>query len=371
MKEPLNILLIDDDEDDYVAFRDLSVDLKAWVPKIDWIKTFDHGREALLAGQHHVCFIDYRLGDRTGLELLRSLSSSPNRAPMILLTGQGDDAIDQEAMNAGAADYLLKGHFDAQALERSIRHALFRAKSQSEQQRLQGMVIQSEKMSAVGQLAAGVAHEINNPLSVILGFAQAILARSPIDSVLQNPLKSIERETLRCRNLVQALLTFSRAGQDERMMAKLNDTVRDALSLIQAEAKLMKVDVKTDLSPDVPVLFCNPNQIQQVIINLSNNAIDAMGSGGCLEVGTKLRGDYAVIQVTDTGSGIAAHVLPRIFEPFFTTKPVGKGTGLGLSLAYEIVQKHGGKIDVQSRPGETIFSVQIPLQPAQTLSKAA
>jgi len=222
-------------------------------------------------------------------------------------------------------------------------------------------LLQSEKLSAMGQLAAGIAHEINNPLGVILGFAQAVLRRLPSPSPFYKPLLAVEREALRCRALVKDLLTFSRASDERREEVDMNLCVNGALSLVLAQSKMTKVEVRRELGQGLPCFLGNFNQVQQVIINLAANAMDAMPNGGVLTVRTELRVELAgacvCLKILDTGSGIPAEVLPRIFDPFFTTKPVGLGTGLGLSLVHEIVKKHDGVVEVQSRPGFTEFCV--------------
>lgn len=363
----LSILLVDDDEDDYVILRDLLNEIKAWRPVLEWVQTYDAGLSKISDHAHEVYLFDYRLGKHTGLELLRHARARECRAPMILLTGQGDHEIDMEAMKLGAADYLIKGKIDAALLERSIRHAL-------ERKRMEAAMRQSEKLSAVGQLAAGVAHEINNPLGVILGFAQSLIRRVAAGDPIESPLKSIERETIRCKHLVQNLLTFSRSTQGAREPTQLNQVVEGALPLIQAEAKIANVRVVADLAGELPPVLANANQLQQVIINLANNAIDAMPDGGTVTIKTLTAQEgpraWATVWVSDTGNGIPREILPRIFEPFFTTKPIGKGTGLGLSLAYEIIQKHDGAIEVESRPGSTVFSIRLPVHKSSQPSDA-
>jgi PAS domain S-box-containing protein len=225
-------------------------------------------------------------------------------------------------------------------------------------------LLQSEKLSAMGQLAAGIAHEINNPLGVILGFAQAVLRRLPSPSPFHKPLLAVEREALRCRALVKDLLTFSRASDARREEVDMNLCVNGALSLVLAQSKMTKVEVRRELGKGLSRFLGNFNQVQQVIINLAANAMDAMPKGGVLTVRTELRVELAgacvCLKISDTGSGIPEEVLPRIFDPFFTTKPVGRGTGLGLSLVHEIVKKHDGVVEVQSRPGFTEFCVKFP-----------
>jgi PAS domain S-box-containing protein len=243
------------------------------------------------------------------------------------------------------------------------------ARDMTERKRLEIMIRRSEKLSAVGQLAAGVAHEINNPLGVIMGYAQALVRRVAPGDALEVPLRSIEREAVRCKNLVQDLLTFSRVSKVEREPMDLNKTVLAALSLVTAQAKMSQVTVQHELADNLPRVLGNPNQVQQVVINLATNAIDAMGNSGILKVKTELIEEgplsWVGLKMIDTGSGVLPELLTKIFEPFFTTKDVGKGTGLGLSLVHEIVKKHSGMIDVQSRPGHTEFCVKFPVRTSE------
>ncbi len=244
--------------------------------------------------------------------------------------------------------------------------SVYLAHDLTERKRIESMMLRSEKMSAVGQLAAGVAHEINNPLGIILGFAQSVVRRLSPNDALSMPLLSIEREALRCKNLVQDLLTFSRTPQLDREPLDINGAIDGALSLVQAQARMGKVELVKDLQDGIPLVLASNNQIQQVVINLANNALDAMPNGGVLTVKTELQKDSPVswvcMKVGDTGQGIEPELLTKIFEPFFSTKPVGKGTGLGLSLVHEIVARHSGTIEVMSRPGATEFCVKFPVR---------
>ena len=233
--------------------------------------------------------------------------------------------------------------------------------------RLEKIALQSEKLAAVGQLAAGVAHEINNPLGVILGFSQGMVKRLQPGDPQELPLKSIEREALRCKSLVQNLLTFSRQGKAEKEEININETIENALALVMAQTKVKDIQLIKELTTEIPRVFANRNQIQQVIVNLSNNAMDSMPSGGMLTVRTNLINlggkPLVEIQVSDTGQGIPKEIQSSIFEPFFTTKEVGKGTGLGLSLIFEIIQKHAGQITVESQVGKgSTFKILLPLE---------
>jgi len=232
------------------------------------------------------------------------------------------------------------------------------------EKRLESRMIQSAKLSAVGSLAAGVAHEINNPLGVILGFAQALAGGIQAGEASFGPIKAIEREALRCKALVQELLVFSRQGKGHVEDFDLDQAVAHALALVQPQARVKGVTLTNESGPAGTVRG-DRGQLQQVVVNLAVNAIDAMPQGGRLAVRTwrtGVSGDRKVLlRVEDTGTGISAALLTKIFEPFFTTKPVGKGTGLGLALVHEIVAKHGGTVEVDSFLGKgTVFTVALP-----------
>ncbi len=237
--------------------------------------------------------------------------------------------------------------------------------SKVERQVLEQRIFQSEKMAAIGQLAGGVAHEINNPLGVILGFSQNLAKRIQPGDPFELPLKSIEREAIRCKNLVQELLTFSRVGKTEKESLDPKEAIESALSLVQAQTNVKKVMLAKELS-DVPRIEANRTQIQQIIVNLCNNAIDAMPQGGrltvCLKPVKSESRDWVEIQIQDTGQGIPPEIHSTIFNPFFTTKEIGKGTGLGLSLVHEIVENHQGRIFFDTETGKgTTFHVLLPI----------
>jgi signal transduction histidine kinase len=228
---------------------------------------------------------------------------------------------------------------------------------------------QSEKLSAIGQLAGGIAHEINNPLAVILGFSQALDRRIPNGDPLRAPIEAIVREAIRCKDLVRELLTFSRTESKITEPLDLNELIRSTLVLIASQANMQNVVIKTELADDQLIFFANQTQIQQVLVNLSTNALDAMKSGGTLTFRTRGSAQEIALEVSDTGEGIPEKIRAKIFEPFFTTKEVGKGTGLGLSLVYEIVQQHRGSIDIDSKVGTgTIMSIKFPTKENREVS---
>jgi PAS domain S-box-containing protein len=238
----------------------------------------------------------------------------------------------------------------------------------TEQKHLQESLMQSQKMEALGRVAGGIAHEINNPMGVILGFAQSIARRVEENNPLYLPLRSIEREAIRCKKLIVDLLTFSRTARSEPELMNLNNIINEALTFVETQAKVQSVEIIKAFDSNLPRITANRNKIEQVIVNLCNNAIDAMPAGGDITI-TTLASENAkniILKVRDTGTGMPKEIIPKIFDPFFTTKDVGKGTGLGLSLCYEIVKEHKGSISVDSKEGEfSEFTVILPIiQPA-------
>ncbi|MBK7861366.1 MAG: HAMP domain-containing histidine kinase [Archangiaceae bacterium] len=220
---------------------------------------------------------------------------------------------------------------------------------------------QSEKMAAIGTLAGGIAHEINNPLGVILGFAQGLERRVPEGDALRMPVMSIVREAMRCKQLVQELLTFARVSKKTEEDIDLVATVNASLLFLQPRAKTQGVEIVSQVTTPLPLLRGSKTQLQQVLLNLGTNALDAMKHGGTLTLSVQPRLGGVVLEVTDTGSGISEAIRGRVFEPFFTTKGVGEGTGLGLSLVYQIVQQHRGHIDLVTKEGQgTTMRVTLP-----------
>ncbi len=228
-------------------------------------------------------------------------------------------------------------------------------------------LIESEKMIAIGNLAGGVAHEINNPLGGILAFSQLMkrdAGRTPADL---EALDLIEESAMRCKRIVESLLKFSRRSKvEDRRAFDLSKCVEDAAVLFRAQIKKYpRAKLELNLTPGHPPVYGDPSQLGQVVLNLLHNGLQALPDGeGTLKVETGLRDAHCYFKVTDTGCGIPAENLPRIFEPHFTTKPPGEGTGLGLSIAYRIVEDHGGHFAVDSKIDEgSAFTVMIPVQP--------
>jgi len=233
----------------------------------------------------------------------------------------------------------------------------------TEECRLQQEAIQQEKMAAIGLLAGGIAHEINNPLGGILAFTQLLLRDTKDNEVLFNDLKEIEGAAIRCKKIVSDLLDFSRVSKErENCLIDINLLLGKAFPFIRGDIQSLNVQLEFEPTDGLPHIKGNPDRLQQVFLNVLTNACHAMPKGGRLTVKTGVDACWRVfISITDTGVGIPLEELSRIFEPFFTTKGPGKGTGLGLSIAYRIIREHGGTIEVDSEVGKgTTFTVCLP-----------
>jgi signal transduction histidine kinase/CheY-like chemotaxis protein len=240
-----------------------------------------------------------------------------------------------------------------------------------ELQDTQAQLLQAGKLSAVGQLVSGVAHELNNPLSVVIGYGQLLLSRGVPDDA-RRPIEAIVAQGARMAKIIQSLLLFSRQRKPERRPVDLRAVIPLILSLRETQLAVSGIRVETEFDAATPRADGDAHQLQQVVLNLILNAEQAIlgsGVGGrrtgdCIRITTSVRGageaPRVIVQVADNGPGIPAAVLPRVFEPFFTTKKVGEGAGLGLSVSYGIVEQHGGRLSVESEPGRTVFTLELP-----------
>ncbi len=234
----------------------------------------------------------------------------------------------------------------------------------TEKRRLQDQLVQSEKMSAIGQLLAGVAHDLNNPLASVVGFADYLNEFAGVPKPLEEPLAVIQQEAERAATIVKNLLTFARRQEGERIVTRVRPIINRTLALLRSQFMTLRIDTAVVVEPDLPEVEVDPNQLQQVFVNLLNNAaqaIAATGEPGHITVTVRRWLDGLAVVIADDGPGITAEVRERIFDPFFTTKPEGEGTGLGLSISQGIVRELGGRITLESSPGHgTTFTVELP-----------
>lgn len=404
-RELVRVLVVDDDQDDYVILRDILHEAGGACFTADWVPTLDAALQTLGEKRHDIAFVDFRLGGESGLELIRIATQRGVTIPLILLTGQGDRSVDLEAGASGASDYLVKGKIDSELVERSIRYALEHHRDKEilrhaydELKRTQSQLLQSEKLASIGILAAGLAHEINNPTAFVIGNIELLrddaarvrdavqrlqhLVANPEPSAgaLRAELTEILADdrvrhfvddsseligdaldgALRIRSIVAGLKGFARQDRGDFRSVDVNEEVNKALELLRNEWKY-KFDVERVLG-EVPVVNGNASQIEQVLVNILMNAIQAISKPrGRIQIRTFTENSMVCVSIVDDGAGIPEDCLKYIYDPFFTTKDVGAGTGLGLSIAYGIMQSHQGRIDVQSKVGVgTTFTIRFP-----------
>ncbi len=237
------------------------------------------------------------------------------------------------------------------------------AKDITARTRMDRQLQKADKLASLGQISAGIAHEINNPLGVILGYCQLIMRRQEKESQEYKDLAVIERQAKNCKCIVEDLLKFARATGTRKALIDINESLKEIVPLLAHQLELDNITVETSYGKDIPPIMADNEKIKQVLMNILINARQAIEDHGTITVKTEaVTGrDCIRISISDTGCGIPASIRDRIFDPFFTTKPVGEGTGLGLSLSYGIIQDHGGSIEVNSEEGSgSTFSILLP-----------
>ena len=251
----------------------------------------------------------------------------------------------------------LEMAFNAMALALKERDEELRKQTQRQ-------LMRSEKLAALGRMAAGIAHEINNPLTGVLMYSHLLLDSLPEGEQNWEDAEVIVKETTRCRELIRDLLDFSRETIPHKEQVNINEIIKKTISIIEKQVYFENVEIIKELSEGLPEIMIDINQFEQVLINLALNAVESMSDGGKLIVRTMaLESTSVIIKVIDTGSGIPEENIDKIFDPFFTTKEVGKGTGLGLAVTYGIIQRHGGQISVESSIGSgTTFTITLPVE---------
>ena len=258
---------------------------------------------------------------------------------------------------------LVSGSFDSGTVETgSTLH--FLVKDIEQRRLMEKQMAQAEKLASIGQFSAGVAHEINNPLGIILGYTQLLLKNRGTEEERHADLKTIEKNVRNCKAIVEDLLSFARRSESKKEVTRIHDIIDDVLGFMQHDSDLDHIQISTYYDPQIPPLELDAKKIKQVFINLLMNAKHAIDQKGNIEITTGLKRDtdQVLIKVADSGHGIDNNDLSRIFDPFFTTKPTGEGTGLGLSVSYGIIRNHGGDIAVESEIGiGSTFTMTLPV----------
>jgi PAS domain S-box-containing protein len=316
----------------------LDKDLYIWSINETWTRlTGKTGTEAI--GKNIMDIFEYRNPDSVRWSIENALSS-------------GETVSHEEEVQIGGKEYSLDTKYTPLSMDSNESKSLTVlavSRDITEQRQIESQLFNTEKLASLGSLSAGVAHEINNPVAVILGFAEILQDRLPKDSKEQEILQAIERQGNNCKKIVENLLAFSRIPEETASATDVAEDLQQVVNVVGNTLVTKKIDLKIHVQEDLPQVAGDGSQLEQVFLNIVNNAASAMNGGGILTINARSSGDMVVISFKDTGQGIDRKNLEKIFEPFFTTKKVGEGTGLGLSVSYGIVKKFGGDIQVKRK----------------------
>lgn len=362
------------------------------------VVTCSDGREAiklLESGSFNLVLTDIKMPGVDGYGIMEYIQKYHPDMLIVVMTAYVSTSSAIVALRKGAYDYLVKPFdfnmmkividraFDKIKLQRELREYVggLEKKVQERTRELresieklkatQHQLVQTEKLSAIGELISGIAHELNNPLTVVAGLSQ-MLQQNSCDRQLKRDLEKINSEAMRCQKLVDNLLSFARKHKPKRENTNLNKVIENTLELLSYQRKVENIVVLTEFQPDLPLAMVDVNQMQQVFLNIINNAYQAMATqgGGTLTIKTYNENGSIYVIFKDSGPGIKEEHLNKIFDPFFTTKEPGKGTGLGLSISYGIIKEHDGQISVQSKFGcGATFTLKLPISYAESCSE--
>ncbi len=379
----IRILLIEDNPDHALLTKRILQEADEDY-QLDCADDAREGLSRILQQEYEVILCDYRMPRLNALNILKEIRKNGKDLPFIVVTVSGSEKIAVDLMKEGAYDYVLKDISYEDTLPVVIKRSIERYNMKKEKQRAeqalkeayrnlkqaQEQLIQSGKMAAMGQLAAGISHELNQPLTGIKGFVQAILMDLDKNSPMRKDLNKIEQQAERMDKIIKNIRLFAQKARFKLEPININQPIEDSFMLLNAQLRLHNIKIEKRLEPDLPRIKGDTNQLQQVFLNLITNARDAIDAlnknpaGGIIKVTTNLDKDRQSVRVvfSDTGCGIKREELNNIFNPFYTTKSPGGGVGLGLSICYRIIQDHKAVIDVNSKAGHgTSFILTFPV----------
>ncbi len=327
--------------------------------------------ETALLTKPDLILLDIIMPGMDGYEVCKKLKAdeSSRKIPVIFLTGQTETESIKKGFEAGAEDYITKP-FDEAIVRVRVGNHIRKIKTEEESRLNEIQMLAVSKLATLGEVATGIAHEINQPLAYISGFIQNLeiaFEKNNIDpDKIKKNLKTAYRQVVRITDIIQHLRTFGRKDQEEKQKEITNMVkVLDNTLLIMGERiRLSNIDLKKIIEPDLPAIKGSSNQLEQVFINLFQNSVDALSSAKEAEIRIKMYSDknMLITEFADNGEGIDKEIQKKIFEPFYTTKEVGKGTGLGLSIVYGIIQEHNGSVACESEINKgTTFIIKIPI----------
>ena len=378
---PTRILIIEDNPADArLAELYLNDGTDHFVSEPTWCPNLAAGILAIENQPFDIVLLDLSLPDSSGIETFKRLYEVAPKIPIVVLSGQEDEELAAEIVKRGGQDCLAKDMMSGPVIRRAVRHAIERKSIYEELRSMQMQLIQSEKMDSIGRLAAGVAHEVKNPLAqILLGIEYLKTDFNPNDKNIPKILTSMQEALHRADDIVRSLLDFSSNRSLGLIDSDINERLEKALILVGISAKKLNITVERDFAANLPPVKLDPVKIEQVLINIIFNSIQAIESGinanpsapqGTLTLRTRLetlasaprnegsrsgrelhQGDQVVtIQIIDNGPGIPENLIDNLFDPFFTTKPTGTGTGLGLTVVKKIIDLHSGMITLTNHP---------------------
>ncbi|MGC1403979.1 MAG: ATP-binding protein [Thermodesulfobacteriota bacterium] len=373
-KESTKVLLIEDNPGDARLIKESLKEVRETAYEIETAERLTTGLELLTRGGIDCLLLDLNLPDSQGIDTCVKVHSHAPQIPIVVLTGLDDEATASMAVRGGAQDYLPKGSLESNLLNRSLRYAIERQKARGALEKKNGELTQmtqqlwqTAKLATLGELAASIAHELNNPLATISLRIELLKTQLPPDSPQQKGLEIVEQEIERMSNLVSSLLEFGRRGERHFSSVDLREELEKTIELVKFHLSKQNIRVQKEFFPGLPLVQADRQQLRQIFLNLMTNACDAMANGGTLTIRTNLQKkenqeSKVAIEFADTGVGIPPEDLSNVTEPFFTKKASGKGTGLGLAICKRIVQDHKGDLEITSQLGQgTVVRLILPV----------
>lgn len=361
-KSPVKVLLIDDDEEDYILTRQWLGEVESRRYDLHWVDGYDHALEAIARERYDIFLLDYRLGQHSGLDLLKELTQADSRVPVILMTGAERMDVDIEGMRLGATDYLVKGQITPDLLERAIRYAMARKETEALLQEAKEAAEEANRAKTA--FLSNISHELRTPLAVIIGNAELLRDR---DIAAMDPdeikafMSDVHGNARYLLDLINDLLDLSKAEADrielEEDQIALAGVIDDAVGLARQLPNGGGLTFECEVDPALQTMFADPTRLKQILVNLLTNAVKFTEDGGKITVSAFLdRRSRPTLEITDTGVGISEDDLRRITEPF--VQGAGRqvtgslsGSGLGLPLAKRLTELHGGALVIRSTPG--------------------
>lgn len=372
MAIPLRVLFVEDADDDAALQARLlrQAGYEVFFERVDSRSTLT----AALDKKWDIIISDYSMPGFTGIDALKLVRANGSDTPFIFVSGTIGEDTAVAALKVGAQDYLMKTNLNR--LIPAVQRELRESEERRQRRRLEQQIHQLQRFEAIGRLAGGVAHDFNNVIGAIMGWAEMGLEEAPANSPSRERFLKIRSQSERAASLTRQLLAFARRQILQPSNTNLNALIEEEISLLRNVIG-EHIRIRMDLAENLSVIWADPGQVEQVLMNLCLNARDAMPEGGELHIDTRnfdldaglqhlhpyaAPGPYVLLRVSDTGTGMSPETLEHIFEPFFTTKETGKGTGLGLATVYGIVKQHKGFIGVESSPNVgTAFRVYLPV----------